>query len=94
MFNSIFFNNYKAIYLINNRNLFELGFFKKANPKEVIKYNFSSLSIARYNIYIFKNYFNKLNKLELKNLVFSKVILIKGFYINIVLKAFFIKKNI
>ena len=94
MFNSIFFNNYKAIYLINNRNLLKLDFFKKTNPRKIIKYNFLSLLIIEYSIYILKNYFNKSNKLESKDLVLSKIVLIKGFYINIVLKALFIKKNI
>ena len=44
--------------------------------------------------YILKNYLNRLNRLELEDLVLSKVILIKGFYINIILEVFFTKKGI
>jgi len=92
--NSILFNNYRAIYLVNNRNLLKLDFFRKANPREIVKYSFLSLLITRYSVYILKNYLNRLNRLVLENLVLSKVILIKGFYINIVLEALLIEKSI
>ena len=94
LFNSILFDNYRAIHLVNNRNLLELGSFRKANPREVVKYSSLSLLITGYSSYILKNYLNRLNRLELKDLVLSKVILIKGFYINIILEALLIEKSI
>ena len=82
------------MYLVNNRNLLKLGFFRKANPREVVKYSSLSLLITRYSVYILKNYLNKLNRLVLEDLVLSKVILIKEFYINIILETLLIEKSI
>src|ERR1700709_2521800 len=80
--NSILFDNYRAIHLVNNRNLLKLGSFRKANPREVVKYSSLSLLITSYSSCILKNYLNRLNRLVSEDLVFSKVILIKEFYVN------------
>jgi hypothetical protein len=90
---SILFNNYKAIYLINNIKYFNKGFFIKLLVINIIKANITLLFILKYNTYIFKGLFNK-GKSKKVNLILFNIIIIKGFLINIVLKALFYKKSL
>ena len=53
----------------------------------MIKYNSFSLLIIKYKKYIIKKIFNKAYNLKTKDLKLFKVIIIKGFYINIVSEA-------
>ena len=49
-----------------------------------MKVGITSLLIIKYNTYIIKNVINKLVRPRTKNLILYNIIVIKGFYINIV----------
>jgi hypothetical protein len=84
---STLLDNYKAIHLVNNKNLLKLGLFVKASYNKYIKVGSSSFPILGYSIKIIKKALNSTNSLSLVNLVLNHVIIIKGFCINIILKA-------
>jgi len=67
--------------------LLKLGLFVKASYNKCIKARFLSLLILGYSIKVIKKALNSTNSLSLANLVLNNVIVIKGFYINIILKA-------
>jgi hypothetical protein len=87
------FNNYNVIYLVNNKKRLNKGSFIKLLIELVIKVKTFILLIIRHSTYIFKGLFNKRDEKRV-NLMLCNIIIIKGFYINIVLEAFFFKKGI
>jgi len=84
---STLLNNYKAIYLVNNKDLLELRLFIKAFYNKYIKARSLSLLILKYSTKVIKRALNSTSGLSLINLVLNNIIVIKGFYINIILKA-------
>ena len=68
LFNLTLFNNYKAIYLINNKALLKPGLFSKLN-KRIIKAGTSNIPIISYNTRVIKNVFNNINSLVTKDLI-------------------------
>ena len=84
---STLLNNCKAIYLINNKDLLELGSFIKASYNKCIEAGSSSFPILRRGIRVIKKALNSTSSLSSANLVLNDIIIIKGFYINIILKA-------
>ena len=84
---STLLNNYKAIYLINNKDLLKPGSFIKASYNKCIKAGSSSFLILRRGIKVIKKTLNGTSSFSLANLVLNNIIVIKGFYINIILKA-------
>jgi hypothetical protein len=87
------FNNYNTIYLVNNKERLNKGSFVKLLIKLVIKVRTFILLITRYNTRTFKGLFNKRDGKRV-NLILRDVVIIKGFYINIVLKALFFEKGV
>jgi len=90
---SILLDNYSTIYLVNSKNLINSGTFIKAKINNYIEAEITSLSIIRYNTYIIKNIVNKPVELYTKDLILYNIIVIKGFYINIISKAYLVKKK-
>jgi hypothetical protein len=90
---STLFNNYNAIYLVNNKERLNKGSFVKLLIELIIKARTFILLITRRGTCIFKELFNKRDGKRV-NLVLRDVVIIKGFYINIVLKAFLFKKGV
>jgi hypothetical protein len=84
--NLTLFNNYKAIYLVNNKALLEPGLFSKSN-RRIIEAGTSSILIISHSTQVIKNVFNNINSPAIKDLILKQVAVIKGFYINIVFKA-------
>jgi len=84
---STLLNNCKAIHLINNKDLLKLGLFIKASYNKYIKAGSLSLLILGYSIKVIKRGLNSTSSLSLANLLLNNVIVIKGFYINIILEA-------
>jgi hypothetical protein len=84
---STLLDNYKAIYLVNNKDLLKPGLFVKAFYNKCIKAKSSSLLILRYSIKVIKKALNSTSSPSLANLVLNNVIVIEGFYINIILEA-------
>ena len=94
LLNSILFNNYKAINLVNNKDLLKPRSFRLAKLDKVVKYKSLSLLISRYSKRVLKNLLNSLKGLRTKDLVLYNVVVVKGFFINIVLKACLIKSRV
>ena len=90
---STLFNNYNTIYLVNNKKRLNKGSFVKSLVELVIKVKTFILLIIRHDTRTFKGLFNKRDRKRV-DLILRNVIIIKGFYINIVLKALFFKKGI
>jgi hypothetical protein len=67
--------------------LLELRSFVKALFNKCVKAGSSSLLILEYNIKVIKKAINKAISLNIKDLHLSDIIIIKGFYINIVFEA-------
>jgi hypothetical protein len=68
LFNLTLFNNYKAVYLVNNKALLEPGLFSKLN-KRIIKAGTFNIPIISYNTRVIKNVFNNINSLVIKDLI-------------------------
>jgi hypothetical protein len=90
---SILFDNYNTIYLVNNKERLNKGSFIKSLVELVIKAKTSILLIIRHGTYTFKRLFNKRDRKRV-NLVLRDVVIVKGFYINIILKALLFKKGV
>jgi hypothetical protein len=87
------FNNYNTIHLVNNKKRLNKGNFIKLLIELIIKVKTFILLITRRDTRIFKGLFNKRDNKRV-NLILYNVVIIKGFYINIILKAFFFKKGV
>jgi hypothetical protein len=90
---STLFDNYNTIHLVNNKKRLDKGSFIKLLVELVIEARTFILLIIRRNTYTFKGLFNKRDSKRV-NLVLRDVVIVKGFYINIVSKAFFFKKGV
>jgi hypothetical protein len=87
------FNNYNTTHLVNNKKRLNKGNFVKLLVELVIKARTFILLITRHSTRTFKRLFNKRDTKKV-NLILYNVVIIKGFYINIILKALFFKKGI
>jgi hypothetical protein len=76
---STLLNNYNAMHLINNKELLKLKSFIKVAYNKCIK--------AGYSKKVIKKVLNSVASLNLKDLTLLDIIVVKGFYINIVSKA-------
>jgi hypothetical protein len=90
---STLFNNYNAIHLVNNKERLNKGNFVKLLIKLVVKAKTFILLILRHGTCTFKGLFNKRDSKRV-NLILRDVVVVKGFYINIVLKALLFKKGV
>jgi hypothetical protein len=89
---STLFDNYSAMYLVNNKERLDKGSFVKLLVELVVEARTFVLLITRHGTRTFKGLFNKRDGKRV-NLVFRNIIIIKDFYINIVLEALFFKKG-
>ena len=87
LFASTLLNNYSAIHLINSKELLKLKSFIKVAYNKCIKAGSFSFLILRYNKKVIKKVLNSVTSLNLENLTLLNIIVIKGFYINIIFKA-------
>ena len=72
--------------------MIELGTFNRIITYIIVKIDDLSLLIIRYKKYILKNIIYKKKGNFIKDLIFLNIIIIKGFYINIILKTRLLKK--
>jgi hypothetical protein len=84
---STLLDNYSAIYLVNSKDLLKLGSFVKALFNKCVEAGSSSLPILGRGTKVIKKAINGAISPNIKDLRLSDVIVIKGFYINIVFKA-------
>jgi hypothetical protein len=90
---STLFNNYNVIHLVNNKERLDKGNFVKLLVELVVEARTFILLITRRGTRTFKGLFNKRDGKRV-NLVLCNVAIVKGFYINIVSKAFLFKKGV
>jgi hypothetical protein len=90
---STLFDNYSVTYLVNNKERLNKGSFVKLLIELVIKAKTSMLLITRHGTRTFKGLFNKRDSKRV-NLVLRDVVIVKGFYINIVLEALLFEKGV
>jgi hypothetical protein len=90
---STLLDNYSTIYLVNNKNLINSSTFIKVNINNYVKAGITSLLIIRYSTYIIKNIVNRPARPHTKDLILYNIIVIKGFYINIISKAYLAEKK-
>jgi hypothetical protein len=87
LFASTLLNNYSAIYLINSKELLKVKSFIKVAYNKCIEANSFSFPILRYNKRVIKKVLNSIASSNLEDLTLLDIIIIKGFYINIISKA-------
>jgi hypothetical protein len=84
---STLINNYKVIYLINNKDLLEPSIFIKVIINKSIKAGLFTLLIIKRGIRVIKRALSNKLRLIIIDLILEDIIIIEGFYINIILKA-------
>jgi hypothetical protein len=84
---SILLNNYSVIHLVNSKDLLKLRSFVKALFNKCVEARSSSLPILGYSTRVIKKAINRAASPNIKDLRLFNIIVIKGFYINIVSKA-------
>jgi hypothetical protein len=90
---STLFNNCNAIHLINNKERLNKGSFVKLLIELIVEAKTFILLITKRGTRTFKRLFNKRDGKRV-NLMLCNVVIIKGFYINIVLEAFLFEKGV
>ena len=90
---STLFNNYNTTHLVNNKERLNKGSFIKLPVELVIKARTFILLISRRGTCTFKGLFNKRDGKRV-NLILRDVVIVKGFYINIISKALLFKKGV
>ena len=80
-------DNYGTLYVINNKDLFELGTFYKAGDSDIVYISTTLFPIDGYSRCIICKVLDSKNGSNTEDLVFKDIALIKGFYINIILEA-------
>ena len=84
---STLLDNCGAMHLVNSKDLLELGSFVKALFNKCIEAGSSSFLILGHGIKVIKKAINGAISLNIKDLRLFDIIVIKGFYINIVFEA-------
>ena len=93
LFQNILLDNYNTIYLVNSKDLINSNTFIKVKINNYIEVEITSFPIIKYSTHIIKNIINRLIELYIKDLILYSIIVIKGFYINIISKAYLIEKK-
>jgi hypothetical protein len=75
------------MHLVNSKDLLELRSFVKALFNKCVEAGSSSFLILGRGIKVIRKAINRAASLNIKDLRLSDIIIIKGFYINIVFKA-------
>ena len=78
-------NNYSAIYLVNNKDLLIPSTFVLFKNNNIVQVSCFSLPILKYKERVLKKVLNNLNNKNIISLKLKNIIVIKGFYINIIL---------
>ena len=78
-------NNYSAIHLVNTKDLLVLSTFVLFKNNNIVQISSSSLPIFKYKEKVLKKVLNNLNSKNIIDLKLKNIVVIKGFYINIIL---------
>ena len=75
------------MHLVNSKDLLELGSFVKALFNKCVEAGSSSFLILGRGIKVIRKAINRAASLNIKDLRLSDIIIIKGFYVNIISEA-------
>ena len=78
-------NNYSAIYLVNNKDLLVPSTFVLFKNNNIVQVSSSSLPILKRKEKVLKKVLNSLNSKNIVDLKLKNIVIVKGFYINIIL---------
>ena len=78
-------NNYSAIYLVNNKDLLVPSTFILFKNNNIVQVSSFFLPIFKYSKKVLKKVVNNINSKNIINLKLKNIVVIKGFYINIIL---------
>jgi len=81
------------MHLVNSLDLLNLDSFKRIKGRTV-KAGVLSISIFKFDKRTIKNLLNRAWGLSMEDLVLLEVVLVEGFYINIVLEALLLEKKV
>jgi hypothetical protein len=90
----ILFNNYSTLYLVNSKDLIIISTFRSSSLNNIVEVGTQSIPIVSYKTRLIKGILNRLNSLKIVNLKLLNIIVVKGFYINIISKALLFKKGL
>ena len=78
-------NNYSAIHLVNNKDLLVPSTFVLSKNNNIVQASSSSLFVLKHKEKVLKKMLNSLNNKNIIDLKLKNIVIIKGFYINIIL---------
>jgi hypothetical protein len=84
---SILLDNCRVLYLVNIKEIFNLGTFVNVGLIDVIKAGTINFLVSEHKLYIIEKIFTEISKENIIDLLLENVVVIKGFYINIVLES-------
>ncbi len=91
---STLLNNYRAVYLVNSKEILVPGLFRKLGITDFVNTGTQSILIISRGLRVIKNYLVREKGPNTQDLVFLNIIVIEGFYINIVLEALLLKAGL
>jgi hypothetical protein len=84
---STLFNNCDTLNLINKILKLKSNTFIKAIRIKIVESGLDALSILRHRTYILRRILNRASNNSKRDLILKNIIVVKGFYINIISKA-------
>ena len=78
-------NNYSAIHLVNNKDLLVFSIFVLFKNNNIVQVSSFFFPIFKYRERVLKKVLNSLNSKNIIDLKLKNIVIIKGFYINIIL---------
>jgi hypothetical protein len=84
---STLFNNYSALNLINEISKLKPSTFIKAIKTETVKSGLGALSILRHGTHMLKGILNGASSNSKRDLILKNIVVVEGFYTNIISKA-------
>ena len=87
LFNSMILDSRVALYLVNNKDLLVPRSFQKLKDLQSVKARTQAFLILGTGTRVLKGVLNRARRKGTKDLTLTKVIVVEGFYVNIILKA-------
>ncbi len=87
LLDSTLFDNYGALYLVNSKELIITGTFRSSGPNDIVEAGTQSIPVASRGTRLIKGVLNRPNRAKTVDLKLSNIVVVEGFYANIVSKA-------
>ncbi len=91
---STLLNNYRAVYLVNSKEMLVPGLFRKLGVADFVNIGTQSILIISRGLRVIKNYLVGEKGPNTQDLVLLNIVVIEGFYINIILEALLLKAGL